>query len=129
MQRSSDRILVTHAGALPRPPVLRALVVAKSAGEPYDEAELQKTLRADVAAAVRKQVVSGIDVVNDGELGKTNFTNYVRDRISGFELRAMNPQAGGLIHSVSARDEVEFADYYEKVGGGFRNTAPRRQAY
>ena len=129
MQRSNDRILVTHAGALPRSEDLRTLVFARAEGEPYDADLLAKTLRDEVAAAVRKQIACGIDVVNDGELGKTNFTNYVRERLSGFERREASAKAGGLIHSISARDEVEFADYYEKVGGGFRGPRSRREAY
>lgn len=129
MQASHDRILVTHAGALPRSAQLRDLVYAKAGGEAYDEAELERMLRDEVRAVVRKQLDCGIDVVNDGELGKTNFTNYVRDRVGGIERRALNSRAGGLAHSVSARDEAEFAAYYEKVGGGFRNTAPRTRSY
>jgi len=129
MQRSSDRILVTHAGALPRSSELRELIIARAEGELHDCGLLAKMLRDEVAAVVRKQVACGIDVVNDGELGKTNFTNYVRERLDGFERREAGARAGGLIHSVSARDEVEFADYYEAVGGGFRNRIPRRQSY
>ena len=129
MQRSHDRILVTHAGALPRTEALRALVFAKADGQPYDAAVLTQTLREEVAAAVRKQIACGIDVVNDGELGKTNFTNYVRERLTGFERRDAKPNAGGLIHSISARDEVDFAEYYEKVGGGFRGPRTRRESY
>jgi 5-methyltetrahydropteroyltriglutamate--homocysteine methyltransferase len=129
MQRSNDRILVTHAGALPRTEELRALVFARADGEPYDAAVLARTLRDEVAAVVRKQVACGIDVVNDGELGKTNFTNYVRERLTGFERREANTKAGGLIHSISARDEVDFKDYYDKVGGGFRGPRSRREAY
>ena len=64
MQRNQDRILVTHAGALPRSEALRALVFARAEGEPHDAALLAKTLRDEVAGAVRKQIACGIDVVN-----------------------------------------------------------------
>ena len=84
-----------------------------------------RTLRNDVAAAVRKQIACGIDVVNDGELGKTNFTNYVLERVSGFEHREKMPGEHRLAHSISARDETEFAEYFKQVGGGFRNRSPR----
>lgn len=129
MQRSNDRILVTHAGALPRSDELRALVFARAEGEPHDAALLARTLRDEVAAAVRKQVACGIDVVNDGELGKTNFTNYVRERLTGFDRREADPKWGNLIHSISARDEAEFAEYYVKVGGGFRGPRVRRESF
>jgi methionine synthase II (cobalamin-independent) len=87
MKRNPDRILVTHAGALPRSEELRDLIFARADGKPYDAAALSAMLRRDVAAVVKKQIACGIDVVNDGELGKTNFTNYVRERVSGFEHR------------------------------------------
>src|SRR6266700_100040 len=83
MLYSTDRILVTHAGSLPRPADLRAMVLAKSAGEPYDAAALDQRLGEAVAESVRHQRDCGIDVVNDGELSKYNFTDYVRGRIAG----------------------------------------------
>src|ERR1700723_1102557 len=71
MLYSTDRILTTHAGSLPRPPDLREMVLAKANGEPYDPTELDERLKSAVAEAVRRQVESGIDCVNDGELSKT----------------------------------------------------------
>jgi 5-methyltetrahydropteroyltriglutamate--homocysteine methyltransferase len=122
MKYDPNRILVTHAGALPRSEELRALIFARADGQPYDAAELARTLRAEVAAVVRKQVACGIDVVNDGELGKTNFTNYVRERLSGFEARTGEARSR---RSISARDETEFAEYFAQTGGGFRARSPR----
>ena len=91
MHYSTDRILVTHAGSLPRPPDLRAMVVAKSAGESYEAVTLNRRLAESVAEIVRRQIDAGIDIVNDGELSKYNFTDYVRERIAGYEAR---PKAG-----------------------------------
>src|SRR5262249_57852783 len=65
MKRSTDRILTTHAGSLPRPPDLWQMVIAKSSGKPYDQAALDRRVRGAVAEVVQQQVVSGIDVVND----------------------------------------------------------------
>ncbi len=109
MLYSTDRILVTHAGSLPRPADLRAMVVAKSAGEAYDAAALDRRLGEAVAETVRKQRDSGIDVVNDGELSKYNFTDYVRLRIAGYETR---PSTGRRRLSIIARDEKKFAGYF-----------------
>ena len=78
MLYSTDRILTTHAGALPRPPDLREMVVARAEGAPYDAAGFDERLKSAVAEVVRRQIESGIDCVNDGELSKTNFTDYVR---------------------------------------------------
>ncbi len=109
MHYSTDRILVTHAGSLPRPADLRAMVVAKSAGEAYDAAALDRRLGEAVAETVRKQQACGIDVVNDGELSKYNFTDYVRLRIAGYETR---PSTGRRRLSIIARDEKKFAGYF-----------------
>jgi len=109
MHYSTDRILVTHAGSLPRPADLRAMVIAKSAGEAYDAAALDRRLREAVTETVRQQVAHGIDIVNDGELSKFNFTDYVRDRIAGYETR---PSSGRRRLDIIARDERKFAGYF-----------------
>ncbi len=112
MLYSTDRILVTHAGSLPRPADLRAMVVAKSAGEAYDAAVLDRRLAEAVAETVRRQRDCGIDVVNDGELSKYNFTDYVRGRVAGYETR---PNSGRRRLSMTARDEVKFAAYFAAI--------------
>ena len=109
MYYSTDRILVTHAGSLPRPDDLRAMVVAKSAGEAYDATAFDRCLTEAVAQTVREQIAHGIDIVNDGELSKPNFTDYVAARISGVELR---PGSGVRRLSMTARDEAKFPDYF-----------------
>ena len=84
---STDRILTAHAGSLPRPDDLRAMVLAKARGEPCDQAALDRRLKSAVAEIVNRQVECGLDVVNDGELSKPNFTDYVSARIAGCENR------------------------------------------
>jgi 5-methyltetrahydropteroyltriglutamate--homocysteine methyltransferase len=109
---STDRILTTHAGALPRPPDLRAMVMAKSRGEAVDQAALDARLKSAVAEIVQQQVKSGIDSVNDGELSKSNFTDYVRLRIAGYETR---PTTEYRRLEITARDRTKFADYFEST--------------
>ena len=109
MLYSTDRILTTHAGALPGPPDLRDMVLAKANGEPYDAAAFDKRLQSAVAEVVLRQAECGIDSVNDGELSKTNFTDYVRARIAGYEAR---PSSGIRRLSITARDQRKFADYF-----------------
>ena len=94
MKRSTDRILATHAGALPRPDDLKDMVFAKARGETYDPQLLARRLRESVAEVVRHQVECGMDFVNDGEISKTNFTNYCRERLTGFETRHFGPGEG-----------------------------------
>jgi len=109
MHYSTDRILTTHAGSLPRPPDLRDMVVAKANDAPYDPIALDARLRSAVAEVVRQQAECGIDCVNDGELSKTNFTDYVRWRIAGYEAR---PTSNSRRLSITARDERKFAGYF-----------------
>ena len=66
MKRSTDRILTTHVGSLPRPPELIALVRAKLRGEPVDPQNHAAVLKAAVAGIVAKQVALGVDVIDDG---------------------------------------------------------------
>jgi|SRR5579862_2448807 len=107
---STDRILTTHAGSLPRPPDLREMVMNKSRGGTVDQAALDGRLKAAVAEIVQQQLKSGLDSVNDGELSKSNFTDYVRARIAGFEER---PSGERRRLEITARDRTKFPDYFE----------------
>jgi 5-methyltetrahydropteroyltriglutamate--homocysteine methyltransferase len=106
---STDRILTTHAGSLPRPDDVRDMVLAKARGEPIDQAVLDRRLRASVAEVVKRQIECGLDIVNDGELSKPNFTDYVLARIAGCENQ---PGTGRRRLDMTARDERKFAGYF-----------------
>jgi 5-methyltetrahydropteroyltriglutamate--homocysteine methyltransferase len=106
---STERILTTHAGSLPRPADLRDMVVARMRGEAVDAAAFDARLKAAVADTVQKQLDCGLDIVNDGELSKFNFTDYVRSRIAGCEDR---PSSGRRRLDIIARDEKKFAGYF-----------------
>ncbi len=95
------------------------MVVARASGQPYDKAVLAGRLRESVSEAVRRQVECGIDSVNDGELSKTSFTNYVRERLSGFEYREHKPGEGPAPLSIMSRDMKRFAEYFKGKAGGF----------
>jgi len=77
MQRSTDRILVTHVGSLVRPMSIRNILWARDHGQSYDEVAYTKTLRSEVADVVKKQADVGVDVVSDGEYGKAGWIRYV----------------------------------------------------
>jgi len=88
MPRSTDRIVTTHAGSLPRPDDVVDMIWAGIEGQPTDQAALDQRLESAVADIVRQQREAGIDVVSDGELSKPGFSNYINDRFTGFEGRA-----------------------------------------
>jgi 5-methyltetrahydropteroyltriglutamate--homocysteine methyltransferase len=84
MQRSTDRILTTHAGSLPRPRSLIALHTAKFAGAIIEDALLEQATEDAARAIIAKQIEAGIDIVNNGEMGRESFFTYVQHRMSGF---------------------------------------------
>jgi 5-methyltetrahydropteroyltriglutamate--homocysteine methyltransferase len=83
MQRSTARILTTHTGSLPRPQALTRLYALRAAGEPIDDAELDRVAAEAVRAVVRKQRDAGIDVGNNGEQQRDSFFLYLKGRLSG----------------------------------------------
>ena len=84
MKRSTDRILTTHTGSLPRPPDLLAMLEAVDAGTPIDAAAFAARVESATRDIVRQQAAAGVDVVNDGEQGKVGYSTYVRQRLTGF---------------------------------------------
>jgi 5-methyltetrahydropteroyltriglutamate--homocysteine methyltransferase len=93
MKLSTDRILTTHVGSLPRPKALAELLVKKDQGQPYDHAELDRDVRQAVADIVARQVATGIDVVSDGETSKIGYATYIKDRLTGFGGENFTPKA------------------------------------
>jgi len=89
MKRSEKRILTTHVGSLVRPPELKALAQSGK-DRPEDAAptdQYVETLKRETDEVVKKQAAVGIDIVSDGEFGKSSWSNYVLNRITGFEIR------------------------------------------
>jgi 5-methyltetrahydropteroyltriglutamate--homocysteine methyltransferase len=84
MQHSTDRILTTHAGSLPRPESLIALHTAKYAGRTVEEAEAAQAVEEGIRAIIARQIDAGIDIINNGELGRESFFTYVQHRMTGF---------------------------------------------
>jgi 5-methyltetrahydropteroyltriglutamate--homocysteine methyltransferase len=107
MKRSTERILTTHCGSLPRPHDLLDMMKAKLDGAPYDERAYDARVRSAVAEIVARQVECGIDVPSDGEQGKPGFFAYVRERLSGF-----SGQAGS--RTPFAAEVAAFPEYYEQ---------------
>jgi 5-methyltetrahydropteroyltriglutamate--homocysteine methyltransferase len=88
MNRSTERVLTTHAGSLPRPDDLVEMMWSKMDGKPVDEAALASRIDSAVSEVIDKQREAGIDIVSDGELSKYGFSTYVEERFTGFEGRS-----------------------------------------
>jgi 5-methyltetrahydropteroyltriglutamate--homocysteine methyltransferase len=112
MKRSETRILSTHVGSMPRPEELLRLGNWQS-GPPKDLAEYRRVMREAVAEVVRKQAAVGLDVINDGEFGKTNWANYVLKRVTGFEQTKERLVGSDWLGS----DRVRFAEFLEESMG------------
>ena len=89
MKASTDRILTTHTGSLPRPDDLTALLEALDTGSVPDIAAFEARVRQAVADIVRQQREAGVDIVSDGEQGKVGYSTYVRHRLTGFGGRSV----------------------------------------
>ena len=85
MLHSSDRILTTHVGSLPRSEAVTKMVFAEEKGERMDPADRHALLSKAVDAVVAQQCDAGVDVVSDGEMSKISYATYIKDRITGFE--------------------------------------------
>jgi 5-methyltetrahydropteroyltriglutamate--homocysteine methyltransferase len=103
VKRSTERILTTHAGSLPRPADVLEMMAEGQEAVPAPR------VRAAVAEAVERQIATGLDVVNDGEMSKPSFVTYVQERLGGFEPTAATtglPWAG-------SREVLAFPEFYD----------------
>jgi 5-methyltetrahydropteroyltriglutamate--homocysteine methyltransferase len=119
MKRSTDRILTSHAGSLPRPEALIEVNQAKLEGRAFDERTYEERLSRAVGDICRTQAGLGIDVVNDGEFGKATrgvidygaWSSYAWARLKGWEQGA----AGPLPALANRRDRQKFPDFYREL--------------
>jgi 5-methyltetrahydropteroyltriglutamate--homocysteine methyltransferase len=86
MKTSTERILTTHVGSMPRPQVVVDQLFAQDRGEAYDKAEFDSVMQQAVREVVAKQVEAGVDVISDGEMSKISYATYIRHRFTGFEI-------------------------------------------
>jgi 5-methyltetrahydropteroyltriglutamate--homocysteine methyltransferase len=113
MKRSTSRILTTHVGSLIRPDALQDFLRAKQGGKPFDAAAYEACLASSVAEVVRQQADAGIDVVSDGEFGKSiSWSQYVLERLSGFERRPIKTGANPFARGA---DRTRFAEFYAEL--------------
>jgi 5-methyltetrahydropteroyltriglutamate--homocysteine methyltransferase len=116
MKRSTDRILTTHAGRLDGPPEYRAMLMAMMGGTPVDLASVESIVHTGIVDVLRKQADAGIDIVSDGELGKSGFggIGYYGRRLSGLSTR--NRKSGEpAFMALQTGERLEFADFYNEL--------------
>src|SRR2546421_12589648 len=104
MRRSSDRLVTSHTGSLPRPPDLIELLRRKEQGEELSTADFEARISQAVDEVVHRQVTCGIDLPSDGEQGKPGYATYIKDRVSGF-----GPKRGGI--AVPHQEARDFPEY------------------
>lgn len=91
MNPGQNRILTTHAGSLPRPQSLITLHSAKYSGQPVEKEILDQAIREAARAIIAKQIESGLDIINNGEMGRESFFTYVQHRMTGFGGESTRP--------------------------------------
>ena len=111
---STDRILTTHVGSLPRNEALADLLIRQEAGEAIDTADLARRVEAATAHVIASQVKAGVDIGNDGEQSRVGFQTYVPRCMCGF---------GGESKRPPARDQIEFPSYFKQMNARFPHSA------
>ncbi len=105
MKTSTQRILTTHVGSLPRPANVTELIFAKEREEEFDQSDFNETIADAVKNTVARQVDVGVDIVSDGEMSKISYATYIKERISGFE---------GDTPRSPPKDLLDFPSFLEK---------------
>jgi 5-methyltetrahydropteroyltriglutamate--homocysteine methyltransferase len=113
MHRSTDRILTTHVGSLPRPADLYPMIEAKQEGGAIDEATFAARVKSAVAEVVKRQADAGIDIVADGEMGRVGFIPYVNERLTGIEPNPGQPAN----YWAESREYKAFPEFYTWAQG------------
>jgi len=108
MRRSSDRILTTHTGSLPRPADLDQLIAYRETGKDVDTADFDSRVTKAVADIVASQLAAGVSVISDGEMGKSGYSTYVKDRLNGF---------GGTGRPLALTELIEYPEVFELAAG------------
>ena len=106
MHHSTDRILTTHAGSIPRGEPLGQMLIDDEAGRAVDESALESNINSRVSHVLEKQAQAGIDIVNDGEQGRVGFQTYVTQRMSGF---------GGVSKRPYGKEFIEYPQFTKRM--------------
>ncbi len=122
MQLNTDRIQTTHVGSLVRPPELVAYMRKRLEREAIDDAAYERYLSDAVGDVVKRQVETGLSIVNDGEYSKSSWYRYVTERLNGLEYRAVPSERPRPTPS-SGLDYERFRDFYAEYHSGQKANA------
>jgi len=114
MKLSTERILTTHVGSLPRPKSLLDLILAKEDGRPVDAAAFEGQSNDAVTEVVGKQVAASIDIVSDGEMSKPSYATYVKHRVDGIGMDAAAAEKGRQV--MLSLDRLDHPDFVTTTG-------------
>jgi 5-methyltetrahydropteroyltriglutamate--homocysteine methyltransferase len=106
LHKSTDRILTTHAGSIPRGEPLGEMLIDEEAGKPVDKSALQSNVELRVSHVLEKQSEAGIDIINDGEQGRVGFQTYITQRMSGF---------GGVSKRPYGKEFIEYPQFTKRM--------------
>ncbi len=112
-----DRVLTTHTGSLVRPRSVLDFIAAQERGETIDEDAYARALEQAVADVVGRQAAAGIDVVDDGEMGKATWITYLYERVVGIDSRLVPLESGGILPP--SRDRQAFPEFYAEHDAAF----------
>lgn len=112
MKNSTQRILTTHVGSLVRPPSIIEAMIRDQLHEPLQKEAFERDLRGAVADVVRQQAELGIDIVDDGEFGKSSWIGYVGDRFEGLERVVFPPEVLGKSNPAIYPEAQRYGDFY-----------------
>jgi 5-methyltetrahydropteroyltriglutamate--homocysteine methyltransferase len=111
---SSERIITTHTGSLPRPDALVTMAMERARGGDVPEATYEAAVARAVDDIVEKQVAVGVDVIDDGEQSKSGFIAYLNERLAGYEPFAKPP---GMVPFAGSRELLDFPEFYAQHRG------------
>jgi 5-methyltetrahydropteroyltriglutamate--homocysteine methyltransferase len=117
MTLSTDRILVTHAGSLPRPQPLIDLVLAQEKGAAIDAVAFQAEVERAVEGVVAQQVACGVDIVSDGEMSKPSYATYIKNRVEGIQPDPRASEKGRDV--MLGRDLLAHPDFAARLRNNF----------
>jgi len=125
VKRGTERILTTHVGSLTRPPEIVDAIAASVNNEPYNEESFAESLRQGVLEVVRKQAEVGVDVISDGEIGKSGFAAHINERLIGFERRPGKPGESEVSRGKDLADFLAFNQEHDRITAAHRPVTAR----